>query len=184
MFHKLTYLEKAFRNISKQKYCLNMTLIPCLTALISEIVRNPCQNVHHFESYISEACVLTFKQVSKTYSNLHNYFNLHFCSSFHSCHVPSYIPAVISQNNTNESFLICVKSEKICILGHPQDPEVHEVRQRQVMYITLLGKAEVAVVFYHLPSVVPEQLCVLAHLGCTCKAGTSQSMKKDNESVK
>ena len=28
-------------------------------------------------------------------------------------------------------------------------------------------------VFYHLPSVGPKQLCALAHLGCTCEAGTS-----------
>ena len=69
---------------------------------------------------------------------------------------------------------------------------VHQARQRQGMYITLLGEAkpsyiqyiirqgqaelqilELTSVFHHLPSVGPKQLCALAHLGCTREAGTS-----------
>ena len=32
---------------------------------------------------------------------------------------------------------------------------------------------KLASVFYHLPSVGPKQLCALAHLGCTRRAGNS-----------
>ena len=32
--------------------------------------------------------------------------------------------------------------------------------------------------FHHLPSVGPKQLCALAHLGCTCEAGTFLSPLK------
>ena len=35
-------------------------------------------------------------------------------------------------------------------------------------------------VFHHLPSVGPKQLCVLAHLGCTGAANTSQSTNHFN----
>ena len=48
------------------------------------------------------------------------------------------------------------------------------------MYITLSGEAKqnyelkpLTLVFHQLPSVSPKQLCVLAHLGCTRKVGTS-----------
>ena len=44
-----------------------------------------------------------------------------------------------------------------------------------VHYIIRQGKAELLIseitsVFYHLPSVIPKQLCALALLGCTRKA--------------
>ena len=37
------------------------------------------------------------------------------------------IPVFVSQNVTNKSCLVCVKV-KICILGQPQFPRVHEAR--------------------------------------------------------
>ena len=45
-------------------------------------------------------------------------------------------------------------------------------------YIIRQGKAELRIleltsVFHHLPSVDPKQMCALAHLGYTRKAGTS-----------
>ena len=48
----------------------------------------------------------------------------------------------------------------------------------KLRYIIKQGKAELRIlelfsVFYHLSSVGPKQLCVLAHLGCTRAAGTS-----------
>ena len=49
-----------------------------------------------------------------------NYFNLHVCPSLRrqrmSCPVLNSIPAVVSQNVTNESYLVCVKSEKYAFL--------------------------------------------------------------------
>ena len=47
-----------------------------------------------------------------------------------------------------------------------------------VQYIIRQGEAklyilELASAFHHFPGVGPKQLCVLAHLGCTHKAGTS-----------
>ena len=42
------------------------------------------------------------------------------------------IPAIISQNVTNKSCLVCIKSEKyMYILGHPHTPEVQETRRGQ-----------------------------------------------------
>ena len=46
-----------------------------------------------------------------------------------------------------------------------------------VHYDIRQGKAKLCVlkltsVSHHLPSVIPKQLCALAHLGCTCKVGT------------
>ena len=51
-----------------------------------------------------------------------------------------------------------------------------------VHYIIRQGKAELRIleltsVFHHLPSVGPNQLCVLAHLGCTQEAGASYLVK-------
>ena len=48
----------------------------------------------------------------------------------------------------------------------------------QVQYIIRWGEAklhilELTPVFHHLPSVSPKQLCTLAHLECTLKAGIS-----------
>ena len=52
------------------------------------------------------------------------------------------VSEVVSQYVTNKSFLVCVKSKKICILGHLQTPMVHEARRRQDLCITILGKAK------------------------------------------
>ena len=53
--------------------------------------------------------------------HLHNCFNLHVCPSFRRRRRrPTFnfqIPAVVSQSVTNESCLICVKSEKYSFLG-------------------------------------------------------------------
>ena len=43
--------------------------------------------------------------------------------------------------------LICVKSEKYALLGHPQTTVVHETRQSKAAFITLLGKVEPSYVF-------------------------------------
>ena len=89
------------------------------------------------------------------------------------------IPAVVSQNVTNESCLVGVKSEKYVVwvtlrpLGSMSQGEVkihalqYSARQSRAAYIKL------TLVFHHLPSVGPKQLCALAHLGCTREAGTS-----------
>ena len=123
------------------------------------------------------------------YINLNNYFNLHVCLSIRPS-VPSVssipcvqkltpVSAVGSQNVTNRSFLVSVKSEKYAFwvtlrpLGSMSQGEVkihslqYSARQSRAAYIKLTS------VFHHLPSVGPKQLCALAHLGCTCEAGTS-----------
>ena len=67
---------------------------------------------------------------------------------------------------------------KIYILGHPQTPGIYVARQSWAMYNILLGEVKPSCIyqnslqcFHHLPSVGPKQLCALAHLGCTRKAG-------------
>ena len=89
------------------------------------------------------------------------------------------VSAVGSQNVTNRSFLVSVKSEKYAFwvtlrsLGSMSQGEVkihalqYSARQSRAAYIKLTS------VFHHLPSVGPKQLCALAHLGCTREAGTS-----------
>ena len=48
-----------------------------------------------------------------------------------------------------------------------------------VMHVeAMLGIQKLISVFHHLPNVSPKQLCALAHLGCTHKAGTSYLLKK------
>ena len=56
--------------------------------------------------------------------NLNNYFDFHVCLSFRSFVCPcvqklTSVSAVVSQNDTNKSCLVCVKNGKKCILGHP-----------------------------------------------------------------
>ena len=121
------------------------------------------------------------------YLHLNNYFNLQVCLSIHfrfcSVHpcVQKLTPvfAVGSQNVTNRSFLVCVKSEKYALwvtlrpLGSIRqgEPEIHAIqycaRGSRAALIKLTS------VFHHFPSVGPKQLCALAHLGCNCETGTS-----------
>ena len=68
--------------------------------------------------------MLQLNNVIPNFSNLHNYFNNQVCLSvsrpsipsfspiFPFCHITLPIPAITSQNVTNESCLECVKSEK------------------------------------------------------------------------
>ena len=87
--------------------------------------------------------------------------------------------AVGSQNVTNRSFLVCVKSEKYALwvtlrpLGSIRqgEPEIHAIR-----YCARRSRAaliKLTSVFHHFPSVGPKQLCALAYLGYTHEAGTS-----------
>ena len=53
-----------------------------------------------------------------------------------------------------------------------------KVKLSYVHYIIKQNEAklyilELTSVFHHIPSVGPKQLCGVAHLGCTCEAGTS-----------
>ena len=64
--------------------------------------------------------------------------------------------------------------------GSPSDSwdPCDKAKPSYVLYIIRQGEAELRIlelskVFHHPPSVVPKQLCALAHQGCTCKAGTS-----------
>ena len=64
------------------------------------------------------------KYVTST-SNLTNYFNFYVCLSFGLC-VPCVqnlgpIPAVVSQNVTNKSYLVCVRVKNM-YSGSPSDP--------------------------------------------------------------
>ena len=55
-------------------------------------------------------CVEDYLQIP---GNLHNYFNLHICPSLRQPVLFHFTIAVVgSQNVTNESWLVCVKSEK------------------------------------------------------------------------
>ena len=45
-----------------------------------------------------------------------------------SCPVTLPISAVLSKNVNNKSCLICVKSEKMCVLGHPQTSQCHKLK--------------------------------------------------------
>ena len=75
-------------------------------------------------------CELGEIQQISEFQHLNNYFRLHICLSSHKYFsFPFFLmPAVISQNVSNESCLACAKSEKNCSLGHPQTPWVYEAR--------------------------------------------------------
>ena len=81
---------------------------------------------------------------------------------------PTPIPAVLSLNVTNKSYLVCVKSEKYAFwvtlrpLGFMRRGEAE------------LGKLKFTSEVFHLPRLGTKQLCALAHLGCTLAAGTSR----------
>ena len=74
-------------------------------------------------------------------------------------------------------------------MGHPQTHEVQEEKlccvstlhywTRQSRFVFIKTHS----LFDYLPSVGPKQLCALAHLGCTCKAVTSQFLKNSTTKV-
>ena len=47
----------------------------------------------------------------------------------------------------------------------------YEIRREEAK----LRMIKLTSVFHHLPSFGPKQFCELAHLGCTCEVGTSES---------
>ena len=110
--------------------------------------------------------------------NLNNYFNFHVCLSFRPSLCPCMcvrkltpVSAVRSQNVTNRSLLMSVKSEKYAfwVTLRPQSDccRQGEAKVRILNFKTTWSE------FHHLPRVGPKQLCALAHLGCTRAAGTS-----------
>ena len=139
----------------------------------------------HFKLDLCLLVLLNCLESSKY--NLHNYFNLHICPSIrrrrrhvtsrHTFKLP--IPAVDSQNVSNESCLACAQSEKYSFgftlrpLGSWGKVKLsyihHNIRQDE----TKLLISKLNSVFHHLSSVGPKLLCALAHLGCTREAGTS-----------
>ena len=109
-----------------------------------------------------------------------------------SCRKLTSIPASISQNVTNKSCLLCIKSEKYAswVTLDPSGTAVAEAKPRCVYSILkphcqsfrrqirlLPSKATLrefqTKTFVHLPRVGPKQLCAPAHLGSTRAAGTS-----------
>ena len=126
--------------------------------------------------YITLRFISSSKKYLKTISTVTS-----LCSSilFCSC-VQKLTPvsAVGSQNVTNRSFLLSVKSEKYAFwvtlrpLGSMSQGEgkIHALqysaRQIRAAYIKLTS------VFHHLYSVGPKQLCALAHIGFTRTGGT------------
>ena len=123
--------------------------------------------------------------------NLHNYNNLHVCPflgrplvAYHS--VQSYFtnPVVWSQNVTNKSCLVCVKSEKYAFLVTPRliimsmrrgKAELHtfhyQLKKSQTMHINLhfstslppqcCSQAVVCVGGYFLVTITAKNLCLL-----------------------
>ena len=64
------------------------------------------------------------------------------CFCLFMCHTLGFpIPAVVLQNVSNKSYLVCVEREKLCILGQNRTPEVYEARQSKTMNMIILGKA-------------------------------------------
>ena len=68
--------------------------------------------------------------------------------------------------------------------GSPSDSwdPCGKAKPSYVQYIIRQGEAELCIleltsVFHQFPSVGPKQMCALAHLGCTCEAGTSYYCK-------
>ena len=111
--------------------------------------------------------------------NLNNYFEPHVCLSIRGsvCLSGSVrpnltsCPASVSQNVTNKSCLVCLKSEKYAswVILRPQ----WDCCRRGEAEVRILNFKTTWSEFHHLPRVGPKQLCALAHLGCTRAAGTS-----------
>ena len=67
---------------------------------------------------------------------------------------------------------------KIFVMLQSQHQATTMPKLSYAQYIIIWGKAKLCIlqltlVFHHLPSVGPKQLCALAHLGCTHEASTS-----------
>ena len=113
------------------------------------------------------------KEIMNWTIHLNNYFDFHVCPSIRLPCVRNLTPlsVVLSQNVTNKSCLVCVKSEKYASWVTLR-PQWNHCRR---------GEAEVRILdfkttwseFHHLPRVGPKQLCALAHLGSTRTAETS-----------
>ena len=115
---------------------------------------------------------------------LNNCFNLHvhlsvcpFVYSFLSVWKLAPIPAVVSQNVTDKSCLVCFKNELcICILGHLESQGeakpsyVHYVIRQEEAYLHI---SKLTSIFHQHPFAGPKQLFVLGYLGCTRKASIS-----------
>ena len=74
--------------------------------------------------------------------------------------------------------------------GSPSDSwdSCGKAKQRYVKYILRQGKAELHILeltsmFHHLPSVCPELLCAIGHLGCTREAPTSKYLLNHREVI-
>ena len=98
------------------------------------------------------------------------------------------IPAVISQNVTDESCLAFVKSEKYVVSGSPSHPlgPLGEVKPSSLHYNIRQGEAKLHIltltsVFHCLSSVGPKQLCASTHLGCTHEVLSLIDVKFPNE---
>ena len=107
---------------------------------------------------------------------LHNYFSIHVCPSSwrwllrHPFILP--IPAILSQNVTNESSWYVLRVENMHSLS-PSDP-LRSARRGEAMLCTLHYQArrrQASSIKIHLKRLSPLQcqavVCVLPHLGCT-----------------
>ena len=139
-----------------------------------------------------------FLQLFLSWTNLHNYFDIHVCLSLRRPSVrrpasrPTFefqIPAGVWQSVFNKSWLVCVKSDRyVWIMGHPQTPLVYEVRKNWAKYHYIIRKGEAKVgiwkltsAFYYLFSFCTMQLCVLAvfcYVFIPCIITHSMSYKK------
>ena len=79
-------------------------------------------------------------------------------------------------NNSSAWYVLRVKNMHFVLPSDSWDP-CSKAKLSYVHYIIRQGEAELGIleltsVFHHLPIANPKQLCALAHLDCTCKAGT------------
>ena len=105
-------------------------------------------------------------------SHLINYFDFQVCLSICLCvQKEAPFPAVLSQNVTNKSCLVCVMSEKYAswVTLRPQWDRCRRGEAKVRVFNIKTTWSE----FHYLPGVGPKQLCALAHLGCTRATGTS-----------
>ena len=125
-----------------------------------------------------------FRQVRRCTTEYHQSLNIcfHFClKACEVCHTFDFpIYAVVLQDITNESCLVCIKSEKYVFwvtirpLGSMKRDKSKLLKlQYQVVHSEATYNSTHSSVSSP-PSVSPNQLCLLAHLGCTRAAGTSQ----------
>ena len=108
------------------------------------------------------------------------YKSLSVCPFVHSCvRKVALFPAVVWQNVSNKSCLVCGKIEKyafwVTLRPRPCSPWGKE-KLSYVYYVIRQGEAKLHIskltsVFHHHPNVSSKQLCALAHLGYTREAG-------------